>query len=81
MDFKLALSAQGQRINVQPSTPPVLCPQIQPTTDRKYSGKKKNSESSLKAKLEFAHWNCLHCIRCFKYSTGDLQDMDNICRL
>lgn len=73
MDFELALSAQGQCTNVQPSTPPVSHPQIQPTTDRKYSGKKKISESSLKARLEFAmHWNCLHRIRCFKYPTGDL---------
>lgn len=79
MDFKLALSVQGQCTALQ--TPSFAS--TDPTNHRsKILRKKKFSESSLKAILEFAvHWNCLHCIRCFKYSTGDLQYMDNICRL
>lgn len=54
-----------------------------PTNHRsKILRKKKIPESSLKAKLEFAmNWNCFHCIRCFKYPTGDLQYRDDICRL
>lgn len=54
-----------------------------PTNHRsKILRKKKIPESSLKAKLEFAmNWNCFHYIRCFKYSTGDLQYRDDICWL
>lgn len=53
---------------VQPALYPwVLYPEIQPTWDQKYSGKKEILESSNKQRLEFTG-QYLHCICSYLYS-------------